>query len=284
MEYALTQEKTRFAARISAWSREAKLLHVLFKKEFSLQSRSGLTLINRLLVGPMIGLLTTGILYNSFFSVHPDSSLGDISGSNYLPFVAFGFLMHTFLNAGYYCFSSRIISEAGTRTLALLRIAPYSRVVSLFSLASMDAVKAFVVLIIAMFVAGMPPGSLVRAVGREMICFVVFFPLCLSIGLLRTMITYLHADVAEFLDHLYMIFVLSACPYIPKSLLPKYIAWFCEFNPAYHMAYVMRKAWKPDLSHAGHLIPTMLLMSLLIVAGYVTWRRVRVKLLEKCFA
>jgi len=282
MEHVFEQQKKLLAGK--GWAREVAILHELFKKEFALQSRSGFSLLNRLLVGPLIGLLTTGILYNGFFDAHPSSSLGEISGENYLAFVAFGFLMHTFLNAGYYCFSSRIMSEAGTRTIALLRVAPYSRVVSLFSLASMEVVKCFVVLIIAMFVAGMPPGPLWRAVGRELACFAVLFPLALSFGLLRTMIIYLNEDIGDFLDHAYLFFVLSACPYIPKGLLPKYLAPLSDFNPAYHMAYVMRTAWRPNFSSTGHVLPAAVLMTILITAGYLTWRRVRLKVLEKCFA
>ena len=48
----------------------------LFKKELALEGSSGLALMNRLLVGPLISLGSSGILYRAFFYNHPGLALG----------------------------------------------------------------------------------------------------------------------------------------------------------------------------------------------------------------
>ncbi len=262
---------------------DAKRAYGLFKKEFILQGSTSFTLINRLLVGPLISLATTGILYASFFRIHPSSTLGEMSGDNYLIFVAFGFLMHTYMNAGYYCFSSKILQEAGAGTLQLLWIAPYHRLVSLFSLASMEGVKCLVILFIAMFLAGMPHRPFLDAVGLQFLCFILFLPICLTIGIVRSMVMLLHSDLGDFMDHAYLVFVLTACPYIPGSLLPKIFRPLVKFNPAYHMAYVMRGAWKPNFSSDSHVLPLALLTILLMTVGILIWTKLRRAIVERCF-
>jgi hypothetical protein len=259
-------------------------LHGLFKKEFALQSGSGFSLVNRLLIGPLVSLATTGILYASFFRQHPHSSLGEMSGENYLSFVAFGFLMHTYLNAGYYCFSSRVLHEAYHSTLQLLWIAPYSRLASFFSLAGMEAVRCAAVLGLSMVIAGMPQAPLWQAVTGQLGAFVLFFPLCLCLGAFRVMVTLLNTDLSDLLDHAYLFFVLTACPYIPRELLPKILQPLSTINPAYHMGYVLRSLWNPSFHSPSHWLWTVALSAMGLGVGLMIWKRYRPWILERCFA
>lgn len=255
----------------------------LFKKEFALQSGSSLGLVNRLILGPLVSLGTTGILYNSFFSLNPHSSLGELSGANYLTFVAFGFLLHAYLNAGYYCFSSKIVAEAASGTLQVLWIAPYNRLVSLFSLASMEGVRCFGILLLSMWIAGMPERPLVEAVSLQFLCFLVFLPICLTIGMIRAMLVTLSPDAADFLDHGYLVLVLTACPYIPNAQLPKFLQVFSQINPAYYMGQVMRGAWKETFFSAANLLPLAGLTALILLTAYAMWNRNRAQILERSF-
>lgn len=260
-----------------------RLFHSLFKKEVALQAGSGFALVNRLFFGPLIGLATTGILYSSFFTRHPNSSLGDLSGENYLIFVGFGFLMHTYLNAGYYCFAYKLLAETYHGTLQMIWIAPCHRLLSLASLAGLEVAKCVVVLFAVMGLAGAPHGPLWEAVFLQFMYLGAFLPLCLSLGAVRAILTVVNSDLADLMDHGYLVFSLTACPYIPSELLPRILRPLCELNPAYHMAYLMRGAWKHEFLAKAHLVPLLAFTAVFFMGGYLLWRRHRTKVFERCF-
>ncbi len=255
----------------------------LFKKEFALQSSSSLSLVNKLIIGPLVSLGTTGILYGSFFRTHPGSTLGGMSADNYVIFVAIGFLMHTYLNAGYYCFSTKILNEVSSGTLQILWIAPYHRVKALLSMASMEGLRCFVVLLLSLLIAGLPHRPFLDALSLQLLCYFVFVPICLTIGAIRAMVMLLNNDLAEILDHGYLIFVLTACPYIPGTLLPKILQPFTQINPGYHFGYVMRSTWERGFHAPIHLWAAGLLGGSVLAFAYLLWGKYRKQIVERCF-
>lgn len=244
----------------------------IFRKEFKLQYGSRVVLLNRLLVGPLINVFTTGILYRSVFVHNPNMQLATLSQQSYLTFIVFGFLSHTFMNSGYYVFSGKLLMESRWHTLPLFWLAPCRKSVLVLGLYSAEGLRCLA--IIALCTVFLPPSA-----EGAITTLVVMLPLiaCLiafsiGMGLLRSGLTLLNGDRAELIDNCYIFFVFTACPYIPETLLPGVLRPLCEVNPIFHLANAMRSVWAGNSPYQS-MIPFLVGLIVLWTVLYLGWRR-----------
>lgn len=255
----------------------------LFRKEFRLQSVSRLSILNRLLIGPVISLATTGILYTGFFRLNPKLALAEMTGENYAPFILCGFLVHTYLNSGYYFFSSKVLGEWGARTLPLLWIAPCNRIVLLSSLYSMELLRCFLISLLGMAIIGFPKHSTLEILLGEAGLFLILITIGMCAGLIKSGVAMLNQGKAEMLDNCYLLFVFTSCPYIPKTLLPGMLQPFCDFNPAYHGSQLMRQIWHATPHWPEHLPVLVGGLLIFIAITLLAWQSYGRRVMENSF-
>lgn len=236
-----------------------------------------------MLIGPMISLATTGVLYSAFFRLYPRSTLAEMSDRNFVSFIVFGFLVHSYLNSGYYFFCSKIGMERAERTLSLLWLSRCHPTLLLLGLSSMEVVRCLFISFLGILVLGAPRHSLIFALTQEFLCFSLLFSLGLLLGLMRAGLGILHEGKAEFADNAYLIFVFTACLYIPKSLLPGFLHPLCEVNPVYHGANAMRIIWEGG-SPIPHLAILLLLIGLTAGICLFLWKRFQPLVMERAVA
>lgn len=256
-------------------------LYGVFKKEFRLQADSRLAFLNRLFVGPAISFVTTGILYHRFFGLHPTTSVAALAKENYLSFILFGFLVHTFLNTGYYSLATRLTSEHKEKTLPLFWLAPGSRLPVILGLCSIELMRSLIVtFFIFLFLTPMHgnPFKIFVLEGLALICLWVF---SMALGILKAGFSLFNYLSAAWLDNLYLCFVFTSCLYIPKPLLPKVLQPICELNPAYQIAECMRNIWMGREGVLLHFALFFLGFSLLAGVILLCWDRFKITLVEK---
>ncbi|MBI4405991.1 MAG: hypothetical protein HY537_17660 [Deltaproteobacteria bacterium] len=243
-----------------------------------------MSILNRLLIGPIISLATTGILYAGFFRGNPKANLAEMNGNNFATFILIGFLLHTYLNSGYYFFSARLLGEKGTKTLPLVWLAPCNKILLFFSFISVDLIRCLIITLLGIIIIGLPEKPFIGLV-QEAGLFLFLMLLGMLLGLLRVILTMVRHGMADLFDNLYLIFVFTACPYIPKTLLPGFLQPLCTFNPAYHACKLMRAVWNGH-SVAGELYHLLALATSFVVVSsaiYVYTRINRLTIIEKSF-
>ncbi len=252
----------------------------LCKKELILQSSSQLALLNRLFIGPVISLATTGILYCGFFKMNPSLRIQEMNGSDFLSFILFGFLVHTFLNSGYYFFSAKLLSEWNSKTLPLLLIAPCNIVVLFSGLYSMEALRCLIITFLGLIVLGLPEQDIFLRYGciAGMLGLTGLLAICL--GLLKSAISILNEGASELLDNFYLLFIFTGCPYIPKSLLPQIFHPIIELNPVYQACQWMRESWRGEIRISSLGLPFLFTLLCFIGLVYLGWQKYRNTIIE----
>ncbi len=256
----------------------------LIRKEWAIQLNNWLLILNRLLIGPLIAFVTTALLYRSFFDFYPSADVGGITQNTYRSFIIFGFLGHMFLNTGYHSFSAKLVSEWGARTLPLLWLAPCSRFSLLVSLLSIEIVRCLAFLLIGIaFLSWSSAGSFLQ-VGLEMGPLFLIFGFGVMLGLARTALIFTHLGRAELLDNIYLIFVFTACPYIPVFALPQGLQAVVKLNPLRYGLQALREIW---LGHNADALQSLGIFiggaSLMIaVFAFLAWL-LRRKIFEAAF-
>lgn len=256
----------------------------LFKKEFSLQSVSVLSTVSRLFVGPMVSLLISGLLYSSFFRTSPNTLLGQLNRDNFVEYVALGFLIHTCLNAGYFGFCSRLTTEATSKTLSVLWIAPTSRWLTLGSLAGMECLRIGVIFLLLVAIAGLPAVEGARQIAGLIAWLFALGGVALLMGALRACLLISVRGVAEFVDQLYLLTVFTVCPYIPRELLPGPLQAVCNLNPLFHLSLVGRALWAGEAAPQLPLTVSGAYLVTMVVCSWWIWRQCKWIVLEKSFA
>jgi ABC-type polysaccharide/polyol phosphate export permease len=255
----------------------------IFRKEFTLQSRYRLTILNRLLIGPIISSVTAGVLYAGFFRVSKNLTLGHLNSQNYSIHLVFGFLIHNYLNSGYYFLPNKIIVEWNARTLPLFWIAPCPRPLMIFGLGSVEILRCWVVSLVAIaFICYVGPVSWL-ALGQEILILMSMFALGTGLGFFRCCLYFFNEGKSELLDNAYMGFIFTACLYIPRDLLPKFLWPLCEFNPAYHAMQGMMGVWENSPHLGFHLSWVGGALVLLASGCFLTWRFSQAEVMERSF-
>lgn len=252
-------------------------------KEFHLQTTTFTSIIGRLMVGPIVSLFLTGLLYNGVFQSHPRLVLAGLTQESYLQFICIGFLFQNFLNSGYYGFSSRLVSEANGKTLSLLWLAPSRRFLSLLSLNSLEYCRLIVMMIILGTLGAFfwPAGMTNQLV--LILWLIALLAIGLILGFLRACIQILDRGYIDWIDHTYLVAIFTSCPYIPLDLFPMPIKVLCLMNPGYHFLNFGR-----TLSNGTPVVSLPWLwafifpMTIFILLIFF-WRALRVEVLDKSF-
>lgn len=215
----------------------------LFWKEWKLQLGHWLVVLNRMLIGPLIALVTTALLYGSFFGLYPQTALGEVNAKTYQGFIVFGFLGHMFLNAGYHSFSAKLVAEWSNRTLPLLWLSSCSRISLLASLLSVEIVRCAILLFLGFLWLGVPASHGCYKLLAEVILLYLVFAFGAFLGTVRAALVVTHLGRAELLDNFYLIFVFTSCPYIPGLALPRFLQGVIHLNPLLYGLQSLRQVW-----------------------------------------
>lgn len=201
-------------------------------------------MLHRLLIGPMISTVTAAVLYSGFFKANQTLSLGSVTAANFGSRLLIGFLIHTYLNNGYYFLSSKLINEWYGKTLPLAWIAPCRRITLLFGLTSVEMLRCLIISVaILTFLAfqKLPGLATVLVAGGVA---VLIFSLGIIFGFLKSCLYLTNEGTSEFLDTAYLGLIFTGCLYIPKTLLPKMLWPLCEINPVYHAGMLLTGIWE----------------------------------------
>jgi ABC-type polysaccharide/polyol phosphate export permease len=255
----------------------------IFRKEFTLQSRFRLAILNRLLIGPIISSVTAGVLYAGFFKASKNLSLGQLNAQNYSVHLIFGFLIHNYLNSGYYFLPNKIVVEWNTRTLPLLWIAPCPRPLMILGLGSVEILRCLVVSAVGFAFIWHTKSFSVLVILQELATLMLVFALGSGLGFLRCCLYFFNEGKSELLDNAYLGFIFTACLYIPKALLPKILWPFCELNPAYHAIQWMMGLWEKESHSFFHLEWVLGFLVLLAGMCVVAWRLSQAEVMERSF-
>lgn len=238
----------------------------MFRKDVALQNGSLFSLINRLLIGPVVSCITAGVLYSGFFRADKHLSLGSMNAQTFAPLLIFGFLIHNFLNCGYYFFFARMAAEWNRRTLPLLWIAPASRLILALGMASVDATRCLVMSLVGLWIISLALPLSVGAVVAELVLFFGVFALGLMLGFIKSILYFAIGHRADTIDNLYLGLVFTGCLYIPVELLPNWLKQICYLNPIFHAFQAMRLTWEQHQFLSFHVL---FLIGSLLVTGAV---------------
>ncbi len=257
-------------------------LYGIFLKELALQSRSRLNILNRLLIGPVISSLTVGMLYAGFFRYNHSAQLGPLSATNFIPSLALGFLAHTYMNAGYYFLSNKILSEWIGRTLPLIWLAPCGRSVLFLGMIIVEALRcSLITFFVFLFLAQSTTLSL-PLLFSPFLFLPGFLLLGAALGLLRSYVFLLNEGRAELMDHCYLGMIFLGCFYIPQPLLPSFLQPFCFLNPAFHgmTAWQSLETGTLAWSSVGGLFAGLIVLFLL---SQILWVARKSQILERSY-
>lgn len=255
-----------------------------FRKEFYLQTSTVLSILGKLVVGPAVNLMLTGLIYRGVFKAHPELVLAGLTGDSYLNFICVGFLFQSFLGSGYHGFAARLINEWTSKTLSLIWLAPSRHFISFLSLNIVEYCRLAVILLFLLATGLLP---LPRGFGQSAM-MVVWLGVLLSMGLMlgffRACVQVLDRGHTDMMDHIYLVALFASCPYVPFGLLPEPFQIICRLNPFFHFLELGKKigADSPillsDLA-AGSIGP------LLVFLGVsVFWHALKVPLRDKSFS
>ena len=256
----------------------------LLRKELSLTFISKLSLVSRLFLGPLVSFAISGLLYNGFFSHHPDATLARITRHNYTTYVAQGFLLHTCLHAGYFGFSARLVSESASKTLALIWMAPTSRWLSILMLSTGELLRVAVIASMIVLLAGLPTPADAWHAALFVAWLLALIATSVALGFLRACVFIPFRGTSEVLDQIYLVAVFAACPYIPRDLLPAGLRAFCDLNPLYHFATLGRDLWSGRAVSGYTSVAGLAYALLVLVVVLATWRALKRPVLERSFA
>lgn len=261
----------------------AKQISAHLRKEFELQITNSLSLVSKLFIGPFVNGCLTGLLYHGFFRANTNSNLGGVTKDTYLAFVSYGFLFHHVLNSGYYGFSSRLITEANAKTLSLLWMAPGNRLLSLTTLHSIELVRLVLITGALIALGGIFCESHLSYYGFGILWLLGVIITSLILGLVRATTLLLELGHTDLLDPIFLILIFTACPYVPKSLLPYPIQTVCELNPLYHLLELGRSGLSPGIDPKLFLFVGCGIPLSLYGLGIFLWRKIGAKILDKAF-
>ena len=258
-------------------------ISTIFTKEIWLQNRFRLSLLSHLLVGPLISALPIAFVYGGLFHRHADLQLGDLTRQNYAAFLIFGFLIHTCLNSGYYCLSTRILHEWWYQTLPLHWAAPCHPVSLVIGWTSLDFLKCLLLTLIAFFLlAFKSPLSLTFLLAASVTLFSLYL-FGMALGLTRSILLILNEGRAEWFNHTYFVFLFLSFLYLPPSLVPAIVRPISLLSPAFHGSRWMLETWSHTSAIALH-------SGVLVIANVLAWatllvglRVYRSQILERSF-
>lgn len=270
------------------WRSELAILSIHcrahFRKEFHLQTSTVFSLFGKLVVGPIISLLLTGLIYHGVFRAHPDLVLAGLTRESYLHFICLGFLFQNFLGSGYYGFSTRLLTEWNGKTLSLIWMAPSRRLISFLSLNSVEYSRLVITLLL-LAVTGLLPIPSEWVQGLWMLLWLsVLFGMGLLLGFFRACVQVLDWGHIDTLDQIYLLTLFAACPYLPLELLPDPLKVVSLANPLFHFLQLGKKI----VENSPVLLSDLLLGSLCPLLVFLTvwtfWRSLRVPLRDKSFS
>jgi len=255
----------------------------IFRKEFFVQSRFRLVTLNRLLIGPVISSVSAGVIYSGFFSVDRNLQLGDMNANNYLTRLIFGFLVHNYLNSGYYFMGNKFLGEWAGRTLSLLWFAPCSRWVLLAGINSLEYLRCLVITFVGLGIMQYLEPQTLTVILAELAVFTMVFALGTLIGFLRVSLHLSNEGRSEILDNAYLAFIFTGCLYIPVEILPKVLQPICRINPAYNASRLMSGIWTDQGALAFNILSILGSMAVLILFTALIWKVCRRSILERSF-
>jgi len=209
---------------------------------------------HRFLIGPAIGVLSTGVLYEGFFTSSPQMILGDLNVANRTTFLLAGFLVHSYLNSGYYNLPTKILEEWHTKTLPLLWALPLSRIPYLLGTTGVDCLRAGLLTSLSILILSTGQSHSAIPLLWTLVLFFGLFWFGTVLGALRSICLLTHQGKSDLLDYLYLGLLFFSCLYIPKGLLPSVLHPLIDFNPIYHGVSALRVVFEgntpPPLSLA----------------------------------
>lgn len=222
------------------------LVLAFLKRDLRLEEFCKLTILHKLLVGPLISVTSLGVVYSGLFRRFETLSLGDLNRQNYGFHLLFGFFVHAVLNSGYYCYSNRLCREIWYGTFSLIFLTPTHPFLTALGTATLDILRSMVVIgLTTMLLFFMKPTTLWGLSG--VYCVVLGLAVIgFSMGYLRTFIQCVAAPYLELLDSFFMASTFLGALYVPLSVYPQFFQPLIRLNPIYLAKESALRLWEQD--------------------------------------
>ena len=221
------------------------------------------------LIEPLRLFILLGLVYQSFFVMTENQTIGNWSRSNYVPALLLGAIFYTGFNQAYTRFRVLFTLEKYWRTIQVFLTAPVSKLqfligssLALFIELSIPIVVYFLILICAYHV------SLLALIPVLVVLYLMIFGL-LGFSLMQGAFAVSNENYLFAFDYLFAVWAVLSCFYYSEGALPSVVRRLVFINPVYHAVELARSAIFHHLSASQMLTGTIFVLLFSILSPFL---------------
>ncbi len=232
------------------------IILAIAKKEVKISFRYPKNFIAGQFLNPLRLFVMFGLIYQSFFVISGNRSIGNWSRSNYVATLFIGAIFYTGFTSAYYRFRTGFINEKYWKTIQIFLAAPISKLDYLIGTSFALAIELCIpVLTYLVFLKMAYPLSVLSLLLISTSLYLMIFG-SLGFSLMHGAFSISNENYLFIFDYLYAIMLILSCFYYEYPALPSPIRFLAKANPIYHAVEIARQT----IFH--HLSPGQMLSSM----------------------
>lgn len=249
--------------------RRCEVIWAITKKDLKIAFRFPKNFIAVRLIEPLRLFIFLGLVYQSFFVLTNNQSIGDWTRGNYVPTLLVGAIFYSGFNYAYYRFRGLFLNDKYWKTIQIFLIAPVSKVDFLIGSSIALVIELSIPIVCYLGILHLfYQVPLLHLLPVLVVLIVMLFGV-LGFGLMQGAFAISNENYLFIFDYLFAAWALISCFYYSESALPVNLQFLPKINPIYHAVEIGRSMVLHHLSPQQILNSAFYLLLFSITAPFL---------------
>ncbi len=245
-----------------------RVIIAMIKKELKISFRFPKNFIASQIMNPLRLLISFWLVYQSFFVVTNNQSIGIWNRMNYVPTLLIGTIFHTSSINAFNRFRGQFLNEKYWGTIQLLLTSPVSKADFLFASSMALVVEIAIPLAIYLFLLHAYQALTLSTLLLVLITLYLMVFGMLGLSLIQGAFAISNENYLFIFDYVLAGIVCFSCFYYSASAVPEALRFFVKINPIYHAVEIARGSVLQHASFGQNLFSLLYLLAFAIFTPY----------------